>query len=153
MENATPLDVLETDQFNLNSTSVEYLRETAKWARFLSIVGFVFIGIIVLIALTAGSTLGAVMAASGSPIGGLAITIIYLLMAGLFFPPTLYLYRYSKNIKAAIETNNQSLLTEGMGNMKSVFKFWGIYMAVILSIYAVLIVFALVGGGLSALMS
>jgi len=153
MENFNPLDDQATGHFKLNSISIEYMRETAKWARFLSIVGFVMVGLIVLGGVFAGTFMGSMMAAAGSPIGGVGIALLYIGMAALYFFPTLYLFRYSKNTKQAIETNSEDLLTEGVGNMKSVFKFWGIFMAIILAFYAVILVFSIVGGGLAALLS
>lgn len=56
MENAINLNDFEIDLTVSHEIEI-YLKETAKWAKFLSIVGFMVVGIILLIALFAGSIL------------------------------------------------------------------------------------------------
>ena len=70
----------------INSIAKGHLAETAKWANFLAIVGFVFIAIFVLIAVFAGSLMSTI-AAAGSPFGaapGIMVTIMYLAIAAIY---------------------------------------------------------------------
>ncbi|MBR9922370.1 MAG: DUF5362 domain-containing protein [Bacteroidetes bacterium] len=149
MEQNEPIDSgLGYEDLGLTQMAKNYLHETAKWARLLSIVGFVFIGLIVIMALFAGAFLSSTMQEmqqSGIPFGGTFITIIYLAVAALYFFPTLYLYRFATRTKLAIETQDTDQLTSGLENLKSTFKFMGILMIVVLSIYALGIIIALFG--------
>ena len=47
--------VIENFEMRLNKSAKDFLKETAKWAYFLSILGYIGIGIIVLVALFAGT--------------------------------------------------------------------------------------------------
>lgn len=113
-----------------------YLTEAAKWGTFLAIVGYIGIGLIVLIAV------GIIAGGAAQSFGGLvpvnmgAFGLIYIVMAGLYFFPVYYLHQFSLKIK-------QGSYAVGFQNLKSLFKFMGIFCIVILSIYAVIIVGAI----------
>jgi len=53
------------------------------------------------------------------------------------------LYRFSVQLKEALQSNDESLYVSGFQNLKSLFKFLGIFTIVILSLYALIIVIAL----------
>ena len=104
-----------------------YLSETAKWAKFLSILGFIGLGLLVLIPLIISITFN-------EPTFSL-IAIIYIIIAIVYIIPINYLYIFSTNIKRGINSNNQELITSGLKNLKSHYKFIGILTIVIVSIY------------------
>jgi len=140
----------------LTEAAKEFLRETAKWAKFLAIVGFVFIGIVVIIALFAGSIMATAMASldevspGGSGVfGGTFITILYIGIGLMYFMPTLYLYRFATKTQKALLNENSQLLTGGIEQLKSCFKFIGILMIVVLAFYALMIAFMLLTIGSS----
>lgn len=136
-----------------------YLQESAKWAFFLSIVGFVMIAIMVVMGLFMGTIMGSTMSQmppelGGGPGMGMGMgmlsggffTVFYLAFALLYFFPTLYMYRYAKKMKLALANDDQLFLSDSFKNLKSMFKFVGIMVAVLLILYAILIVFAMVMG-------
>ena len=131
-------NVTTDNQIGIGPEIKGFLLEIAKWSKFLSIIGFIGIGIIVLAALFF-MTIGASFGAFGNlgAIGSVAISFIYLLLAALYFFPVYYLYNSSRGIKNGIISNDQSLLTTGFKNLKSHYKFIGIMIIVCLSIYAV----------------
>lgn len=131
----------------------EFLRETAKWGKFLAIVGIVMMVLIAIVGLTAGVFMGSML--SGMPgaeamVGGTFFTIYFLLIACLYVFPLLYLYRFSSKLKVALIQDDQQHLYESFKNLKSLFKFMGIFMAVIIGFYGIILLFA-VFGGLAAL--
>lgn len=135
-----------------------YLKESAKWAFFLAIVGFVSIALMVVMGLFMGAFMGSTMSQMPPEFGGSAggmgmgmlsggfFTVFYLLFALLYFFPTLYLYRFAKKMKVALASDDQLFLSDSFKNLKSMFKFMGIFVAVILVLYAVLLVIAMVSG-------
>ncbi|THU38080.1 hypothetical protein FAM09_15455 [Niastella caeni] len=134
-------------ELQIDHENMRYLGETAKWAKFLSIVGFVMCGLLVIAALFAGSLLS-----SFSPLGGtmgasgLLVTIIYIGGALLYFFPCLYMFNFARKMQMAMNNNDQSTLNASFSNLKSSFKFVGILTIVILSIYLLLILIALIVG-------
>jgi SNF family Na+-dependent transporter len=79
---------------------------------------------------------------SAAPMG--LFGIIYLLLGLLYFFPTLYLYNFSQNIKKALVDSSQQNLDLGFENLKSFFKFIGVFSIVTISLYILLFVFAAV---------
>ncbi len=154
MENTGVLDSAEysgtTDEIRFTSESLGYLKETAKWGTFLAIVMFVILGLIVLGGLFMGTLMGSLpmgdMPGMGS-MGGVFMTIYFLVIAAIYFYPTLKLFQFSKKCKLAIATNSTELMTEALGNLKSCYKFIGILMAIFLGIYALIFVI----GGIASL--
>tara|TARA_B110000285_G_scaffold15442_1_gene15220 strand:+ start:1218 stop:1646 length:429 start_codon:yes stop_codon:yes gene_type:complete len=127
---------LSVEGVAINSKISDYLKETAKWTNFLSIIGFVMIGLMVIgafVIIVVGSSFGGGQATAG----GLA----YLLMALLYFFPTFYMYNFSKKIKIGLNSSVQSEVELAFENLKKMFKYIGVLMIVILSIYAIALLF------------
>ena len=70
------------------------------------------------------------------------IGIFYVLMALLYFFPTYYLFQFANKTKKGISNNSNESVEEGLVNLKSMFKFIGIFTVVILSIYALIFLVA-----------
>lgn len=136
-------------QLKLNNLSIGFLRETAKWTNFLSIVGFVMLGFIVLGAIFGGALLASLSTVSefgsGGAIGGTFITILYLIFAAIYFFPIYYLYKFSGNMKRALASKDEDTLTKAFEYLKSHYKFVGILMIIVLSFYLLILLFGLLG--------
>ena len=123
-----------------------YLRETSKWAYFLSIMGFILSGLIVLIALFAGAILSAMPAFQESqgkslpPGFGFLISVMYTIMGAIYFVPSWYLLRYARKLKSALASKDSKELTAAFENEKSLYKFWGVFTIVMIAIYAVMLI-------------
>ena len=124
------------DQIVVSESALGYLQATRPWVKFLSIVGFVFIGLMLLggLAMFRLPTQPNMPAAFGPVFG-----VIYILMAAVYVMPCLFMYRYAQAI-SAIPGTGQGALEQALKNQKSFWKFMGIFMIVVLSLYALLIV-------------
>ncbi|WP_181163642.1 DUF5362 family protein [Pontibacter mangrovi] len=143
--------------FGITPPSAHYLREIAKWGKFLAIVGFVGVGIMVLVGLFAGATMGMFLPkesinSSAGMISGGFFTVFYLLFALLYFFPVLYLYRFSGKMQEALRLQDEELLTTSFSNLKSLFKFMGILTIIILGFYVLSLVFVFLGVGIGSMM-
>lgn len=138
------------DQLIISDQAKTYLKETAKWANFLSIVGFVIVGLMILFGLFFGAIIGAFMSGmqdeSIPAMSGGLMGLIYVIIAIIYLMPTLYLYRFGRRTKEALKADDTDALTRAFKQLKSCFKFLGIMMIVVLAIYAVMIVFAMIVG-------
>ena len=172
-----------TTQFS--HADAEAMRGTAKWARFIAIVGFVIIGLMVLGGIFAGSMIAKLASAgsgmqeaqmeqmralqemqgmegmeesmeqmeniqsTGMAMGGAMYTIMFLVMAALVFFPTFLLYQFgTKTLKALNGGADANTLTAALNSHRRYYKFSGILLIIVLSIYALIFLF----GGLAALM-
>ena len=128
--------------FNLliDHQGTNYLSETAKWTKFLSILGFIFCGLIIIVALFFSTFLSSSFMAGreGSGLGtglGLGVVLVYVIVALLYFFPCLYLFNFSNKMRTALTSSDQAQLNLAFKNLKSCFKFWGIFTIVLLCIY------------------
>ena len=139
-----PLDHdLESDEIILTANSLKYLDETAKWAKFLAIVGFVILGIMSIGAIFIGIYMNALLpsefAAMPEEVTASltkSVLLFYFMMIIVYFLPTLYLYRFATQTRMSIAMFNSTGLAEGLKNLSRTFKFIGILTIIILGIYA-----------------
>ena len=143
--------ITENLEMKLNESAKYFLKETAKWAYFLSILGYVGIGFIVLAGLFAGTLFSAMgkmnpaMSVMGSSFG-IVMTVIYLLIGAIYFFPVYYLNKFASNAKMACATNDSDKLTISFQYLKSHYKFIGIMTLVVFSLYLLMIIGAIIGG-------
>ena len=143
--------IIENFEIKLNESAKDFLKEAAKWAYFLSILGYIGIGFIVFAALFAGTLFSAMgkmnpaMGAMGSSFG-MVMAVVYLLIAALYFFPVYYLNKFASNAKAAFTNNDSETLTTSFRYLKSHYKFIGIMMLVIFALYLLMFVGMIVTG-------
>ena len=134
--------------------SKEFLKETAKWTKFLAILGFVGIGLMVLGSLVMLFAPSSLMSNGDFPFGGkIFMMLLYLAFAVLYYFPISYLYQFSENTKKAIENNDNNAIRDAFEFLKSHYKFMGILTIILLAFYAIMIFIGLIGAGAAALMN
>ena len=122
----------------LDELAVSYLKETSKWTKFMAILGFVFIGLAIIIGLifTAVNTVGGRRS---------FISVIpMVLMAGLYFLPIYYLLKFSTLSRRAIEEQDSFALTQALQYQKMHYRYVGILMIILCVIYALVGIFAVI---------
>lgn len=152
--------ITNTSLFSLNVDPVTkaHLSETAKWARFLAIVGMVFLGLVALgsvFVLIAGSMNG-FQNSNGElsyPSGifsffGVGAALFYLLLLLVWFFPLLYLLRFANKMRTALAGNDQQALNTSFQNLKACLRFVGIITLIILAFYAIAIIFGVIGAAM-----
>jgi hypothetical protein len=137
----------------IDSIAAEQLRSIASWAKFLSIVGFILCGLMILGGIFAGAIFSSMNAYGGGYGGvmsgmGTMIGVIYIIFAIIWFIPTLFLYQSSVKFKVALNTTDQTLLNEGFMKLKATFRFWGIVTIILLSFYAIVFLIAILGSAM-----
>lgn len=133
--------------------SKEFLKETAKWTKFLAILGFVGIGLMVLGSLVMLFAPSSLMSNGDFPFGGkIFMMLLYLAFAVLYYFPISYLYQFSENTKKAIENNDNNAIRDAFEFLKSHYKFMGILTIILLAFYAIIIFIGLIGAGAAAMM-
>ena len=135
---------LPQQQLIIDLASQSFLQTTAKWAKALAVIGFVMIGLIILVAVYVTSTTG-IWSQLGAQ--NFILTAIYSLMGLLYFFPTLYLYRFAVKMQEGLEENDQEMVQESFQNLKSLFKFVGILTVVCIGFYALVLLTVGIGAG------
>ena len=132
-----------------------HFNDMAYWGKFLSIISMAIIGLVILALIIAmifgGSAMSQLMS---SPFSGIGFVIYMMFMIGIMgfgFYISYLLYTFSVATKRALISNNQSELEEGFNNLRRVFKIYGIFTAIVAGIYAIMLVFVLIGGAFAAM--
>ncbi len=130
------LNVFETG--GLDEQSKAYLLETTRWTKFLAIMGFIFIGLLIIVALAflvAGSALSAYSSSGLALLGATGGSIFFLVIIALYVYPVYALWKFSTNMKSGINMANQEQIIEGFRYQKNMYRFMGILMIIVLAFY------------------
>jgi heme/copper-type cytochrome/quinol oxidase subunit 2 len=147
MESNTTLFSLTIDP-----TTKANLSEAARWARFLAIVGFVFLGMIVVFGFFVSAMVSRVgMVDDGTGLGavagfaGIGMAIMYIIVALIWFFPLLFTYRFAGQMRGALNSNDQELLNSSFLNLKSTFRYLGVITIISLVFLALSLIFGVAG--------
>lgn len=151
MEESTSLFSLALDP-----AARTHLNETAKWARFLSIVGFVFILFLVIVGVYSSLTISRYEDAFSGYEGqrgfleslGVGMAITYLNLAAAAFFPFLFLLRFANHMRTALSSNNQAALNTAFQNLKVYFRYLGIVLIICLVLMALTLFMGVMGRAL-----
>ncbi|MGC6432493.1 MAG: hypothetical protein ACON5F_15725 [Jejuia sp.] len=150
MEQKSAFDSFELD---VNQKIKGYLGETSKWSYFLSIMGFIGIGFMIV--------LGIFMASinAGSPLAwgdedpafrygySFGVALFYIIIALVYLFPVLYLFRFSRSMKNALKNDNNEEFVDAFKNLKSHYKFIAIFTIAIIALYLIIIFGIAIGAG------
>ena len=126
--------------------------------KILAVLGFVVMGLAVLLVVFAGAFVATLTGTSGlrgsgvsAPAAGFGAAfqfIFLILMVALYFFPCLFLFHFANKMKTALAANDQETLNISFQNLKKFFRFIGILTIIVLAFYAIIILFAVIGFGL-----
>ena len=134
---------IETRKIEIEERTLRLLNKTRKWAMFLAIIGFIFLGLIIVMGLAAGTffkTFNSVNAEKGIPgylmyLPVIAVTIIY-------FFPVLFLFRFSKHSALAITNYDNLEFHKAIKNLKFYFAYLGVLIIIVFVIYFSVLIIA-----------
>ncbi len=132
---------LENTKIEIEQETLKYLNTIRKWAMFLSIMGFIFLGLIIVLGLLAGTFLSAFN--SGEKGLGIPESLTYVpvfLIAAIYFFPVYFLFRFSKHTAHAVQLLDKKELHKAFKYLKSYFVYLGVLLIIILSIYVVALI-------------
>lgn len=139
-------------ELSFDHEAIDNLTETARWGKFLAIVGFVSCGLIVIMAFVIGAIFSSSLFSNlprysngigSNPfgfLGGAMIGGIYTILAAVYFFPCLYLYKFSVRMKAALSTSDQVKLNQSLKAQKYLFRYVGIVTIIGVALAAIEIV-------------
>jgi hypothetical protein len=142
MQNA----ITELEQLTLSSAAKGFLRETAKWNKFLSILGFIALGLMLIGSFFIGAFYNTMPQADIMPFDlGIVVTLIYIVVALIYIFPIYYLYQFSVKMKEALASKDDAVLATAFEMLKSHYKFIGVFIIIILSVYVLAAVIGFIG--------
>ncbi len=122
-----------SEQIELSKYTIYQLREIGNWTKFLGIAGFIFIGLLVILAFFMGSFMSQINPAT--PFPSFVFTIIYLVMGLIYFFPILFLFKFSIHLRRSLSSKDPAQMDSAFSNLNSHYKYIGILAIIILVIY------------------
>ena len=139
MQNA----ITELEQLTLTSRAKGFLKETAKWCKFLSILG---LGLLFLSSFFISTIYASMPQSTSIPFNlGTAMTIFYIIMIAIYIFPLYYLHQFSVKLKKALTSKDDEVLANAFEMLKSHYKFVGVFTIIMLSIYILAGIVGLMG--------
>jgi hypothetical protein len=129
-------NTVESRKVEIGEETLKHLNTARKWAMFLAIIGFIFLGIITVIGVIAGTFLTAFGSDKlNSILSGPLLIVPVLLIAVVYYFPGLFLFRFSKYSAHAVNTYDKNELHKAIKYLKSYFVYTGILIIIALSLY------------------
>lgn len=129
----------------LTELAKKYLMEASKWANFIAIVGFIAIGLLIIMSFSIGTIMANLPEGS---LGGLSpkfFSFFYLIAAGIYFIPVFFLFQFGQKTRQALLQDDHNLLTFGLKKLRSHYKFIGVLFIIFIALYFLLILFGAFG--------
>lgn len=129
----------------ITTEATVFLLKTAKWGKFLAILGFIVTGFLFLAGILMSFVLGMLpdeMMPLDMPFSPTVFSVIYIAIAGIYVIPVIFLNNFCNNAIKAIENSSTDNLTASIRNLKNLFVFVGISTLVVLSFYTLILVIA-----------
>jgi hypothetical protein len=127
----------------LTSESAAYLLKTAKWGKFLAILGFILTGLIFIAGILMSFVLSTVqdeMVPLNLPFSPKILSIIYIIIAGISVIPVIFLNSFCNQTIKAVKNSSSVNLAHSMRNLKNLFVFMGISTVVMLALYTIVLI-------------
>ena len=121
---------------NITESMFLSLKQTKPWTMLMSIIGFIYVGFMIIFGL-GGSFLFSRFGAPRPFPSSIIFTVMYLIMGILYFFPCLFLFKFSSSIGRLLEGGGAAEMEEALVNQKSFWKFIGI-LAIISIITAII---------------
>jgi protein-S-isoprenylcysteine O-methyltransferase Ste14 len=131
----------EIKKIEITEESLKNLNVSRKWAMFIAIIGFIFLGLIIIIGILTSTFLFAFKPGeASSEIPGIVMLAAFIILTIGYFFPVLYLYRFSKNISHAVQTREKKELNIAFKNLKLYFVYMGVFLIIILLLYVIALI-------------
>lgn len=135
------------ENFSLNETAIGYLHAIRRWAKIISIIMFVMIGIMLLFGIIMAMAMKTITATEmpGLPFSAATISLMYVFLAVIYFFPVYYLYKFSQHLESALYSRNEQELSTSLQYLKNHYNIVGILMIVGIAIMVLAFIAAIFG--------
>ena len=129
----------------LTSESIDYLLKAAKWGKFLSILGFIVCGLLIVGGIAMTFVLNMVsedMIPLDMPFSPTVLSFFYIIFAAIYLIPVIFLNSFSNNAIKAVNLSSTENMTTSIKNLKNLFVFVGVSTVVLIGLYTLILIIA-----------
>lgn len=133
----------EEKKIDIGPETLKNLNSTRKWTMFLAVLGFIFLGIILITGVATGTFLAAFKSREvGLGLPESLILALFVVIAIVLYLPVLFLFRFSRNTRDAVQNRDKQKLERAFRNLRIYFTYFGILVIIILSLYLLALILA-----------
>ncbi len=142
-EGKTTEKTTQENKLELGPSALRNLDATRKWTTFLSVVGFIFLGLLIVFGLATSKFLTAFETKEVSlGISESLMTGLFIIVAAIYFFPVFFLLRFSSCSRDAIHNLDRKKLDKAFRNLRIFFTYLGLLVIIVLSIYLTVLIVA-----------
>jgi hypothetical protein len=132
-------DIKELKKIELEEDSLRDIDTTRKWSMFMAILGFIALGLMLIIGIIAALFLSVFNGGSipGTSSWGFLPGAIMIVLFVIYFFPILYLYRFSNHAGIAVRTIDKSHMQKAILYLRKYYVYMGILLIIVLVVYFV----------------
>lgn len=120
-------NLLAEENLQIDPVTADHLKETAKWAKFISIAGFIFSGMIIIFAIYYYNLMTKYSFGYRRYNNTLLLSVlIYVVVAIVWIVTSVYQMRFATKLLLALETNDQNEIQQSFFNLKIYYRISGI---------------------------
>ena len=136
----------ERNLLGLNREARAHLEKTRKWTLFLSVMGLIFIALMIFTPFLVFSYIPM----PEMPVFGprMFSLIPMLIFAVIYFFPFYYLLQFSRLSKSALETGDENILTRALDYLRMHYQYMGVLVIIGAVIYILAILGMMIGGAM-----
>lgn len=147
MENE--LNLQDEIKMRLTPMAENFLMAATRWAKFLSVLGFILSGFILILALAFGTIISALGAMGGSSAVAAGVpaalgTIVYLIVSVIYFFIAYFMYNFASKTQKALTSRQEQLMEDGMKSIRNYFQIIGIMAIIGLALFVVIILVGII---------
>lgn len=133
----------EVKSIEIEKETLAHLNSARKWAMFIAIICFIFLGLVTALGVLAGTFLSAFnVVKADQTIPEVLVFSMVLVFVIICFFPWVFLLRFSKQINKAVKTLEKKELGKAFRNLKFFFVYQGVLIIIILSVYLATLIFS-----------
>jgi hypothetical protein len=129
-------DQKEPGRIEIGQDTLKSLNKLRRWTMFLSVSGFIFLGLILMLGIITGTFLTAFSHSDKIPgVPDVLLIGSFIGLALIVFFPILFLFRFSKHASNAVNALDGKELNKAVRYLKLFFLFIGIFLILLISAY------------------
>lgn len=154
--NQNEYDAFRKDEMVITGEGISLLNDISKWARFLAVVGFIFLALMILGVISAGAIImgsnnymemSGVYAAYNPGVFQWTYIITYTIIILIYFFPLYFLYQFANRTRKALKGNDSYELSRAWQSLRNHYMIIGILTIIALIFFVIALAMMVVGYG------
>ena len=128
-----------TTEMFVNQSMKDDLLCSAKWMKFLCIIGCIGVALMVILAIVM-FVVGTSLDGMNMPFGAASMGLLYLVFSAIYIYPLIKGFQFANGAKAACLTDSEAQLARSFSGLRAMIKFFGVLTIIVMVLYVLAII-------------